>query len=122
MATYTATTGTCGRLADAAELIGGCAPGVEWGRTHEWTELADGFEPEWVGWMLEHFGAEMSNPLKTAFVRAAAREPLYAAALWHDGEGLTVAQYALLAEAASGYYTSFGEHVRDRQPGWRRHV
>ena len=119
MATFNLTGGVLGRIADAAELDGGCVEGVEWGRAHVHGDIEGQMPPEFAFWVLEHYAAEMSDAVTWLFVRAVARNPAWAASAWHEVAGLTTLQYAALAVVARGFFTLWDQHTEGKSPGWR---
>lgn len=107
------------QVADAAEVLGGCAPGVAWGRAHVWQDIEPDMQSDWAFWVLDNMLDQLSDPLSWTFVRACAREPVWAAQAWHEIVGLTDLQYVALAVAAAQYFTRWSEHTQGRLPGWR---
>lgn len=71
------------RIADAAEKLDGCEPGVEWGRTHRWQDVATSMDATHAAWVLFNFAPDMSLRLIEEFVRAVRRAPATALRVWH---------------------------------------
>jgi hypothetical protein len=110
------------RIADAAEVLGGCVDGVEWGRSHVHGDIEEGMRGEYAFWVLDNMGDQLGDAVKWLFVRAVSREPAWAATTWHEAMGLTPLQYAALAAVARGFFTLWDEHTAGKSPGWRHGI
>lgn len=69
-----ATVRTLRELADEAERRGGCAEGVEWGRTHDLSEVADSMLPAYAAWMLGNTADILGPVSREAFLAATKRD------------------------------------------------
>lgn len=106
-------------IADAAEADGGCVEGVEFGRTHDISEVAQWMDSTHAYWVLVNYGDQMSAPLQDMFVAAVERHPLSSALAWGEVAGLADEHYQRF-EAAAVRVTRWRE--AGAKPGGRHHL